>query len=113
MFPVRPAPQLAAAFLIALAAPAGIAQAQTGAQSGAAMPQRYDLPAAPLAETLTRIARQSGHAVSVDPALVAAVRKQSASHTQHWTAAELKEAEKTPVAVPSSGAEPAAKEPPK
>ncbi|MCF7770942.1 TonB-dependent siderophore receptor [Achromobacter pulmonis] len=71
MFPVRPAPQLAAAFLIALAAPAGIAQAQTGAQSGAAMPQRYDLPAAPLAETLTRIARQSGHAVSVDPALVA------------------------------------------
>ena len=71
MFPVRPAPQLAAAFFITLAAPAGIAQAQAGAQSGASMAQRYDLPAAPLAETLTRIARQSGHAVSVDPALVA------------------------------------------
>ncbi|MGE7084175.1 TonB-dependent siderophore receptor [Achromobacter xylosoxidans] len=71
MFPVRPAPQLAAAFLIALAAPAAIAQAQAGAQSGASLAQRYDLPAAPLAETLTRIARQSGRAVSVDPALVA------------------------------------------
>ena len=71
MFPVRSAPQLAAAFLIALAAPAGTALAQAGAQTGAPMAQRYDLPAAPLAETLTRIARQSGHAVSVDPALVA------------------------------------------
>ena len=37
MFPVRSAPQLAAAFPIALAAPAGTALAQAGAQTGAPM----------------------------------------------------------------------------
>lgn len=71
MFPVRSAPRLAAAFLIALAVPAGTAQAQSSTQAGASAALRYDLPAAPLADTLTRIARQSGRAVSVEPALVA------------------------------------------
>ena len=70
MFQRYPVAPLAAALLIALTAPA--VHAQSPAPSAAAA--RYDLPAAPLGDTLTRIARQSGRAVSVDPALVAGRR---------------------------------------
>lgn len=63
---------LSAACLIALAAPAGWAQTHTpDAASWRRAIQHYDLPAAGLGETLTRIARHSGRAVSVDPTLVA------------------------------------------
>lgn len=69
MFHHYPAAPLTAALIVALAAPA--VQAQTQSQTPAPAATRYDLPAAPLGDTLTRIARQSGRAVSVDPALVA------------------------------------------
>lgn len=69
MFYRYPAAPLAAALIIALAAPA--VQAQSPSPSPSAAAARYDLPAAALGDTLTRIARQSGRAVSVDPALVA------------------------------------------
>lgn len=69
MFHHYPAAPLTAALIVALAAPA--VQAQTQLQTPAPAATRYDLPAAPLGDTLTRIARQSGRAVSVDPALVA------------------------------------------
>ncbi|MGE8618394.1 MAG: TonB-dependent receptor plug domain-containing protein, partial [Achromobacter spanius] len=65
--PLRP---LAAALFIALSLPSAFAQTTPAAVSAGAV-QHFDLPAATLGDTLTRIARQTGRAVSVDPALVA------------------------------------------
>lgn len=56
---------LTACLCLALATPAIHAQADAPAAA-----QYYDLPAAPLADTLMQVARHSGRAVSVAPALV-------------------------------------------
>lgn len=91
----------------------GQLQVKGGTYNGE-MPAWEQLKDEQLAAVLTYVRASFGNnASAVEPELIAAVRKQSASHTQHWTAAELKEAEKTPVTVPSSGAEPATKEPAK
>ncbi|ALM86108.1 TonB-dependent siderophore receptor [Bordetella sp. N] len=59
---------MAAATLVGT--PACYAQAQTAVQD-------FDLPAAPLADTLAQLARSSGRMVSVDPALVAGRRTEA------------------------------------
>jgi mono/diheme cytochrome c family protein len=48
----------------------------------------------------------TNNAASVDPALVTALRKQTAGRTQPWTWPELEDASKTPVNVASPNAEP-------
>src|SRR5690606_107949 len=58
--------KLAACLCLAFATAAVPVQAQVPSASV----QRYDLPAAPLADTLMRVAERSGRMVSVDPALV-------------------------------------------
>ena len=75
MFHRHPLRPLTAALFIALAAPYAQAQSQSQSQTpppaSARATLHFDLPAAALGDTLTRIARQSGRAVSVDPVLVA------------------------------------------
>lgn len=63
---------LAAAVLLAIAG-IGLAASPGAAQAQAAVPasRDYDLPAAPLASTLNRIAREAGIALTVDAALLA------------------------------------------
>jgi mono/diheme cytochrome c family protein len=45
----------------------------------------------------------------VDPALITAIRDQTATRTQAWTWAELREAAKTPVSIPVTNAPPPSK----
>lgn len=69
MFPALPIARLrpvALALLLATTLPTAPAHAQAGAAV-----QRYDIPAGPLDATLTRIARQAGRIIAVDPTLVA------------------------------------------
>ncbi len=67
MFPLFRARPLVASLLIALSTPALHAQPINTLSDAR---QRYDLPAAALGDTLVQLARQSGRAVSVEPALV-------------------------------------------
>lgn len=84
-----------------------------GATYNGEMPAWEQLKNEQLAAVLTYVRASFGNnASAVDPALIAALRSQTASHQQHWTAAELKEAEKTPVIIPPSSIT-APEEPPK
>lgn len=63
---------LTLAVLLALAGPLVIEPAQ--AQASNTSVQSYDLPAGPLDATLTRIARQAGRIISIDPAMVGGLK---------------------------------------
>lgn len=83
--PLRP---LAAALALLLAGT--LAPASTLAQAPAAAPQAaqqdWRLPAAPLADTLARIAREGGRAISADPALLAG--RQAPALQGRWSVEE-------------------------
>jgi mono/diheme cytochrome c family protein len=51
----------------------------------------------------------TNHGSPVDPALITAIRDQTATRTQAWTWAELREAAKTPVSIPVTNAPPPSK----
>ncbi|THF60707.1 STN domain-containing protein [Pseudothauera rhizosphaerae] len=69
---LRPRPlRCAIAISLALASLTAIAQTAPQEPAVASATRAWDLPAAPLADTLARIARDSGRRLSADPALVA------------------------------------------
>lgn len=65
----RALPCCAIAVSLALTSPAALAQSAPGPAADA--PRSWNLPAAPLADTLARIARDGGRRLSADPALIA------------------------------------------
>lgn len=79
---------IAAALALLLAG--ALAPASTLAQAPAAAPQAaqrdWSLPAAPLADTLARIAREGGRAISADPALLAG--RQAPALQGRWSVEE-------------------------
>jgi mono/diheme cytochrome c family protein len=74
------------------------------------MPSWRHLSDDQIAAVLTYIrASWMNHAPPVDPTLVTAIREQTTGHTQPWIWAELQEAAKTPLSVPSLDLKPSSK----
>lgn len=68
--PLRP---LTVAVMLALTGPLGMSVGHAQTAQAAAV-QHYDLPAAPLDATLTRIARQAGRIISIAPGMVSGLK---------------------------------------
>jgi mono/diheme cytochrome c family protein len=78
-----------------------------GATYNGQMPGWDRLSDVQIAAVLTYVrSTWKNNAPPVDPALIAAIREQTAARTQSWTWQELREAAKTPVSVPGMDAPP-------